>query len=335
VIDRVVLDVRGTSESSELTSSFNSNEDSIVNHWRLAALLIVSHVCLSQARADESVFSGPQVGEALPPLTVRSVLGETAGQDLDLVEKAAGRPVLLIFVHERTRPAFGLTNLLTRYVAKRAGDGLHGGVVFLTEDATATEQWTRVVQRHFSPDAVTYGISHDGQEGPGAYGLNRNVALTVLVGKEGKVTANFALVQPSDQADGPKILKAIVDAMGGGEVPTLAELGANRYQDRMPARMTVAGPNADARLSALLRELINPRATEEEVKAAARKIETYVAENEDARKELGQIAVRIVESKRLDTYGTKPAQEALQKWAKEHGKRQAESDGKAEEKSAN
>ena len=42
------------------------------------------------------------------------------------------------------------------------------------------------------------------------------MSLTVLVGKEGVVSANFALVQPSVQADGPKILKAIVDALGRG-----------------------------------------------------------------------------------------------------------------------
>ena len=55
----------------------------------------------------------------------------------------------------------------------------------------------------------------EGKEGPGSYGLNRNVTLTILVGKEGKVTANFALVQPSTQADLPKILEEVAKVAGG------------------------------------------------------------------------------------------------------------------------
>jgi hypothetical protein len=47
--------------------------------------------------------------------------------------------------------------------------------------------------------------------------------MTVLVGKDDKVTANFALVQPSLQADGPKIAAAIADALGQ-PAPTAEEL---------------------------------------------------------------------------------------------------------------
>ena len=73
------------------------------------------------------------------------------------------------------------------------------------------------------PTGVPIGISVDGAEGPGAYGLNRNVTLTVLAGKGGTVTANYALVQPSVQADAPKILAEVAELVGG-EVPPLEEL---------------------------------------------------------------------------------------------------------------
>ena len=46
---------------------------------------------------------------------------------------------------------------------------------------------------------------------PGAYGLNRNVAVTVLVATDRVVSANFALVQPSLEVDAPKIFKSIAD----------------------------------------------------------------------------------------------------------------------------
>ena len=265
--------------------------------------------------ADDPVFSGPQVGEKLPPLLVNSVLGETAGQEIDLVTRADGKPVLLAFVHARTRPGFGLTNMLMRYAASRATDGLQSGVVFLTEDPTKTAQWMKVVRKHLSSENVVYGISSEGKEGPGSYGLNRNMTLTVIVGHEGKVSANFALVQPSVQADGPKILKAIVDAMGGGEVPTIAELGGARYQNADRRMMKSRGGKNDRRLTALMRAIIQKDATEQDVQKAVAKVEEYVKQREAARRELGEIAAGIVKSGRLSNYGTKPAQEAIRKWA--------------------
>ncbi|MEO2035659.1 MAG: hypothetical protein ABGZ35_26570, partial [Planctomycetaceae bacterium] len=265
---------------------------------------------------DDPVFSGPQVGEKLPPFSVNSVLGETAGHEIDLVKRADGKPVLLAFVHARTRPGFGLTNMLMRYAASRASDGLQSGVVFLTVDSTKTAQWMKVVEKHLSSENVVYGISPEGQEGPGSYGLNRNMTLTVIVGHEGKVSANFALVQPSVQSDGPKILKAIVDAMGGGKVPTIAELGGARYQNADRKMMKSRDGKNDPKLAALMRTVIQKDAADKDVEKAAAQVDEYVKKNEAARRQLGEIAARIVKSGRLSNYGTKSAQEAIGKWAK-------------------
>jgi hypothetical protein len=127
------------------------------------------------------VFSGPQVGEKLPSLKVKGVFGNSAGKELDLIERADGRPVALIFFHARTRPAFGLTNTIIKYAGTRSKDGLESGVIFLSDDAPETEKWMRNVQRYFTK-GVEHAISTDGADGPGAYGLNRNVTLTVLIG---------------------------------------------------------------------------------------------------------------------------------------------------------
>lgn len=288
-------------------------------------LLSAAFVILSaqSSRADDPVFSGPQAGEKLPPFEFKGVLGDVAGKKIDLVKRAEKKSVALIFVHARTRPAFGLTNLVMKFAATRSKAGLESGVVFLTDDATSMESWLRKVEKHF-PKGVTYGLSLDGAEGPGAYGLNRNVTLTVLVGKEGKAAANFALVQPSIQADGPKILKAIVDVSGGGKVPSVEELAGPRYRGqnsrdkpgadkpdtRKPARQN------DAKLTSLLRSLINKQASKDGVKKAASEIEKYIEKNEAARKELARIAGTVVNSGKLSNYGTTAAQEKLKEWEK-------------------
>lgn len=187
------------------------------------ALLLgcTSLACTRVAMADdEPVFSGPQPGEVLPPLPVKIALGKHDGKDVDLVKDADSQPLLLIFFHARTRPAYGLTRKVMEFAATKADKGLHSSVVFLTDDPTETNKWLNLIHAQLPP-GVTYAISHDGLEGPGAYGLNRNVTLTVLVGNEGKVTKNFALIQPQLQADGPKIMQAIADVTGGGEVPKI------------------------------------------------------------------------------------------------------------------
>ena len=271
--------------------------------------LMMTCLCAGSQAADEPVFSGPQVGEKLPSFTIRGVLGGEAGKKIDLIARADGKPVLIVFVHQRTRPAFGLTNAVMRFAATRSKQGLVGGVCFLTDDATATETWVKRVSQHLVK-GVVHGISADGIEGPGAYGLNRNVALTVLVGKEGKVTANFALVQPSMQADGPKILAAIVEATGGGKVPPIAQFSGRRYAGQRMKR--------DPKLAALVRPLLRKEASAEDVDKAAMAVEEFVAKNEVARTEVGRIARTIVDSGKLKNYGTPRAQEYLRKWAKEY-----------------
>ena len=271
---------------------------------------------VAAALADEPVFSGPQVGEQLPSFNAKGVFGDLADKEFDLIEQSEGKSIALIFFHARTRPAFGLTNTIMTYAASKSKDGLESGVIFLTDDPTATEKWMHVVEKHFQK-GIAYGISTDGPEGPGSYGLNRNVTLTVLVGRQGIVTASFALVQPSLQADGPKILKAIVDVTGGGKVPTIAELSGGRYADQ--ARMIGRSSENDPQLGSLLRAVINKQASSADVEEAVAVVEKYVAENENARKQLGQIANRVVGSDRLSNYGTEAAQKTLRRWAKEYG----------------
>jgi hypothetical protein len=265
-----------------------------------------------EAKPKEELFSGPQVGEKLPSFKVRGVLG-SEGKELDFVTKADGKPIVLVFVHDVNRPSIGMTRVLTSYTTSRAKDGLETGVVFLSDDATEQEAKIKQMQHALTPTAPT-GISQDGKEGPGSYGLNRKVTLTILVAKEGKVTANFALVQPSLQADLPKILKEVV-AVAGGKVPKLEDIaGAPEMMRRDPK----AGPNLDE-LRGLLRPVIQLNAKPEDVDSAAAAVEKYVAKNEAARKEVGRIANTIIDAGKLKDYGTPRAQEFLSKWAKEFG----------------
>ncbi len=268
----------------------------------------------SQEAAAPKIFSGPQVGEKLPALKVKGVYGEQAGKTWDLLESNKDQPKLLIFLHKRTRPAFGLARTLLTYLSKRKDDKLTGGVIWLTEDATETENWLSQVRKNFPATPrmpVTY--SPDGIEGPGTYGLNRNVTMTILVADKNKVTANFALVQPSLQADLPKIVKAAIE-VAGGEMPKLSDLEPRAMRAAKPA------PAAnDEKLTGLLREFIQKDASDEQVKQIAERIETYVKDKPAARTQLGTIISRIESAKKLANYGTPKAQSMLREWGKKYG----------------
>ena len=174
------------------------------------------------AEDEAKEFSGPQKGEAITSFNVRGVLGERAGEEYDLVKQAKGQPLVLMFVHEVNRPSVGLARVVMTYAASLKEKGLHSGLIFLSADATETEEWTKRASGAL-PQGVPIGISTDGIEGPGAYGLNRKVTVTVLVAKEDKATSNFALIQPSVAADGPKIIEAIA-AAAGVQPPSKEEL---------------------------------------------------------------------------------------------------------------
>ena len=265
----------------------------------------------AQTEGEDPVFSGPQPGEKLAPLSVKGVYGEQAGKTWDVLKTHEGKPQLLIFMHKRTRPAFGLTRTLMTYVKNRKDDELKGGVIWLTADATETETWLNTVKRYFPETSrMPVVFSPDGIEGPGAYGLNRNVTMTVLVGNKGKVTANFALVQPSLQADLPKVLKAVI-AEAGGEMPKLSELAPNMMRNRPN---TDRPANRDEKLTSLLRPFIQKNATDKEVEEMAKTIEAYIKENPAAKTQLTEIVDRIQAAGKLSNYGTEKAQSYLRGW---------------------
>jgi hypothetical protein len=281
--------------------------------WLLVVSLSLG--LFNTALADEKLFSGPQVGEKLSPFKVRGVFDENAGAELDFVSKANGQPIVLIFVHDVNRQSISMTRILSQYTHSRAKDGLATGVVWLDDDATEAENTLKRIRHALTSEAPT-GISIDGREGPGSYGLNRNVMLTILVGKEGKVTANYALVQPSLQVDLPKMLESIV-SVAGGEAPKLEELEGMRDIMKMAKRESKESRDDSVpNLRPLLTPLIQKTATDEAVDKAAKAIEAFLEKNEAAKKEIGRITNTIIDAGKLENYGTAHAQGYLQRWAK-------------------
>ncbi|MAG94542.1 MAG: hypothetical protein CMJ48_12445, partial [Planctomycetaceae bacterium] len=153
------------------------------------------------------------------------------------------------------------------------------------------------------------GISVDGAEGPGSYGLNRNVNLTVLVAHENRVAANFALVQPSE-TDVPKILAEVVDLVGG-RIPTHSEVLFLSVPTRKPANAAWRSAPADVRL----RKLICAALAAKDAKQARRfadAVEQFVGESKERQADLGNAAAFLLEGR--TRIRSTPTVQHLRRW---------------------
>ncbi|MCA9140422.1 MAG: hypothetical protein KDB00_26810 [Planctomycetales bacterium] len=183
----------------------------------------------SIAYCDDPVFSGPQPGEKLTELKLQGVYDDLAGKEFDPIADAKGKPTLLVFVHKLTRPGLGLARGVTDYAKSLDEPQSFAAVAWLDDDKANAEQFLTRVRKSLNLK-VPVGISVDGGEGPGSYGLNRNVELTVLIAKDNKVVANFALIQPS-MSDGVAIAGAFAKLLDK-QPPTMEELQKIAYPGR-------------------------------------------------------------------------------------------------------
>src|SRR4026209_641008 len=78
----------------------NSREAAMKSFNPLFTFLCVLTFHLA-ASAQAAEISGPQVGDQITPFTARVFLDDEAGKNIALVKGAAGKPLVIFFVHER------------------------------------------------------------------------------------------------------------------------------------------------------------------------------------------------------------------------------------------
>ena len=285
--------------------------------WLIFTILVPISLAANifEAKAqEESVFSGPQADEPLPLFEVQDLLSDDE-KVIDPIGVAEGKPCMILFIHKLSRPAIGLTRALVSSAKELAEDAPAMAVIFLTSDPIETQEWAKRA-RNALPQGVLLGVSTDGIEGPGAYGLNREVSMTVLIGNKNKVTKNFALIQPSAQADTPKIITALASCLG---VEVSDELQKRMKGDAAQRNSQSLRPGMvdDAELRKLLRPLLNKKAAKGNILEAAKRVELAAEKSPALKKRIGEICRRIIDAKRLENYGNEHAQEILSRWAKD------------------
>jgi hypothetical protein len=192
---------------------------------------------------------------------------------------------------------------------------LFAAVVYLHADRTVAEEQLKRAMSWWEVGPPV-GVSVDGAEGPGSYGLNRNVNLTVLVASKGRVTGNHALVQPSEK-DAAEILKQVI-ALAGGRLPTESELAFLSYPSRKPANVAWHSAPADVKLRELICHALAAR-DEAAAAAAATAIEKYVGDDRGRQAALGSATAVLLEGRGRTIVGRLPIAAQLRSWHKKHG----------------
>lgn len=287
----------------------------------LPSLIVASGLGVTSFGAE--VFSGPQPGEKTTGFKVYAISGEERSER-DPIAENEGRPVALVFLHALERSLVPLLRVVDEYGALRK-DKIRTEIIFLSPDRITGEQRMKAAMTSLRLKSNT-GVSVDGIEGPGNYGLNKECMMTIVVAKDDKVTANFALVQPGI-ADAPRVIAAFAKAAGDENPPSIETLNAGRGGSMARGRdgemRRNARPNADAaprenkdpfpgavptdgKLTGLLRQFIRKTNDDATVDKVLADVKTYIQGNEDLRKQAEDGWTRILHFG--DRYGTPYAQ---------------------------
>lgn len=267
------------------------------------------------APATDDIFSGPQKGEKTPPFKVLDMNGPNAGKELDHVSEWKGAPAVICFVHELTRPGAQLIRRLDAYGVQNK-DALRTLFVSLASDVQEAERRLPPSIKAINWQCLV-GISVDGKEGPGAYGLNKEVLLTVIAAKDDKVIGNWAIVSPNEtdfpriQAVLDKLIEPALDSPEAVKAEILrlrAQLAALKAEvdelkrgtrgERSTERMPAGKPEekasqplpgkapTDPKLVQMIRRLIRVNAEPADVDQAIQDIEAHAKDSRDLQKQV-------------------------------------------------
>jgi hypothetical protein len=316
----------------KLVHTLLMNSIPIIPLQRFGLALLVLVAATAETFGQDKVFSGPQPGEKTTPFKVVEVRGPKAGQERDPITENKGAATVLVFVHGIERSMTPILTVIDQYGTEKKAV-LKTEFVFLSGDRVASEKQLPLVGQSLRLQSPM-SLSLDGVEGPGNYGLNKSCLLTVVVAKENKATANFALVQPGI-ADAPRIIEAIAKVAGDTNPPTAEAFRTRRQElyggattNRMgeAKRMAEARPKAaaakqelpgaaptDDKLLGLLRKFIQKANDDATVDGVLQEVQAYIKGNPELTKQAIDGWTRVIFLKYGTDYAQKTGQAMVEK----------------------
>ena len=265
----------------------------------------------------KEVFSGPQAGETLPKLKVSAVTGDNAGKTFNALGDHDGAQLIILAGPNRTsiRGIIGILRLVAT-VNDNSKEQLTPILVYLGDDKNQLAENANRYLQYMNGDP-TIGISNDGRDGPGSYGLNRNVSMTIIFARDGKVVYNFPFPEGMLTPD-PHVLGAISEVIHTEPEQMRKWLVTAAEERTRAAAASQQNRTGGLDIRALLTPVLDKNASDEVIDAAAKKIDLVLEGNKDAAASVGALTSRMVQGN-LESYGTKRSQYHLFKWSRLYG----------------
>lgn len=161
-------------------------------------------------RAD--VESGPKAGEKVGDFKVFGVTGAVEGKEVSYVKERKDETTVYVFVQKEHwgRPMARFLKSLDT-ASKEVDVKSKVVVVWLTEKPDEAKDYLPKAQMSLQFENSFLTVFTGEKSGPNGWSINADAHLTVVVTKNGKVTANFAFLSVND-TDVPKVNEAIKKA---------------------------------------------------------------------------------------------------------------------------
>jgi hypothetical protein len=160
--------------------------------FRLTAIVLFgSALLLVAADLPSGLKSGLQVGERIPTFYVRAITGPLQSKSVCYVCRNGDRPVVMVLVQEVTPELRKLLKGIDELVDTHRADGLRSFGVFVARDSKTLlpAVQTLAFEEKLNLPLTVSAASVDGAAGQN---LSPEAAVTVILYREQKVTANFA-----------------------------------------------------------------------------------------------------------------------------------------------
>lgn len=169
---------------------------------KILALAIAMLSLASWSMADD-VKSGLKVGEDVGPFDVTKLAGAEddgvkIGQQLCYRCKNNTRPQVMVFTRSSDEKVVAFVKKLDAELAKNSDKQLRAFVNYLGESKDAASDAAKKLAAATKAEKVPFVVPNEFENGPEDYGLNAKAEVTILVAKEGKVTANHAFAKAKD-----------------------------------------------------------------------------------------------------------------------------------------
>ena len=174
----------------------------------------VAVLSLSGLALAADIKSGLKVGDGIGPFDVTKLAGaegdgDKVGQQLCYRCRNNTRPQVMVFTRSSDDKVVAFVKKLDAELSKNSDKQLRAFVNLLGQNKDAAEAAAKKLAATSMAQNVPFVVPNEFENGPEDYGLNAKAEVTILVAKEGKVTANHAFASAKD-LDTDAVIKDVV-----------------------------------------------------------------------------------------------------------------------------